>query len=394
MTHGRNRGGKFIAIFSFGLSLVGIIPAILAREPEVRYPSIAIITISFLFGLWSAWKWCHSKSDQRADEKISQLLIDWDEDRRDDGLKLLDQRGKEDRIRLSVKAALESVRFEHYPSILTNLLNYWSRFLENTWLRELLAKIEETRDADIQIKLLDGIKTACFSQNIESWLSIQIRRIIQESKRKLKADRLRAIKLAGVLAGELWDDLIQVFKDDVEPLEIRMAAVHSLGETKRPDSVEHFIKIFDSKIKPDPRLQDEIWQAVEKIGQNLDYFCRNIAPSKKVIIEIRGNAINCLIADDIACLCDLLSDDDSRIRVQAARRLGELGENAVVASEKLAYVVEKDSEIDPRINAIWALGQTKSQKAADLLRKLQSKPDISGNLSLNEAIQRALAEIE
>jgi HEAT repeat protein/uncharacterized membrane protein YraQ (UPF0718 family) len=132
-------------------------------------------------------------------------------------------------------------------------------------------------------------------------------------------------------------------------MNVRKAAVHSLGEIKDPKTVKALLPLLNSDLK------EEVLQVLISIGSE----------------------------DSLPVILSLVKDKNARLRSSAAAALGEIG-NKKATQPLIALLMDKD--VDVRLAAAEALGKLQDTAASKQLITLLS----SGDIRMRRAAARAL----
>ncbi|MFC1584918.1 HEAT repeat domain-containing protein [Fibrobacterota bacterium] len=178
-----------------------------------------------------------------------------------------------------------------------------------------------------------------------------IEKAIQESKEKLRnknpaVRRLAVSRLGALKARETVPDLIEIAETD-ESLQVRRIALGALGNIGNQDGCSVLIASLDDD---NIEIRKAAIAAISKV-EGEDFEAAFIKTLKDPAPEVRGEALKSLhnyindsnkesLADHII---SSLEDRDGRVRMEAARLLGEFTEsNSNHAKERLQKLMEDE----------------------------------------------------
>ncbi len=217
------------------------------------------------------------------------------------------------------------------------------------------------RDAEVRVRAIEALWEYELTDFLVALLdllhtdpSAQVR---QAAAKALAPFAVRAVTgdVAEPLATQLHDDLVATAQDPHEPIEIRRPAVESLGPFNDEAVAALIVELYD----------------------------RGDVEDRASALYAMGRSYN---ARWLLTIMDEVQAEESEVRFEAARALGELGV-AEAVPELIGRLEDEDRAV--RIAAIISLGQIGSRSATNALREHRADQE---DEEWTDAIDAALAE--
>jgi HEAT repeat protein len=214
------------------------------------------------------------------------------------------------------------------------------------------------KDADTEVRLaaLDAalrLRIAGVSEFVIPWLNHPERRV-----------RMAAIELLRVSPNDAASAPLGRALSDPDPA-IRQSAAEALAAAKAASATLYLLSHLDD---PMPRVREAIARALAQLADP-----RSVVPLIGKVQDTHASVRESVVrtlgelgdARASAALVLALADNEPAVRAAAARALGRLRQDSATLS--LVSLVDKDSSLQVRTQAIWALGEVASKPAISAL---------------------------
>ncbi|HDQ14820.1 MAG TPA: HEAT repeat domain-containing protein [Sediminispirochaeta sp.] len=306
------------------------------------------------------------------DSQVEELIKELKEEQNDgfnDALVELFQNSNNENLRRRVLDFFLTLEDDRLRKSAQSMLERWEEYGANT-VSELIRYLENFQNEEI---------TELFFE------------ILDEPNSSIASRALRAIGKAKTARLEYSQRLLDYKDDENFRPQLEGELIAALGALESPEAVEY---VADIALDED-RESSLRWRACQALGDigGEDAFkaVRELLNSDDTYL--RAYAVGALAGfenqDVVDVLIDALRDGFWRVRVQAARALGEL--QAREAVEILEYKARQDPDVrNVRLAAVKALGAMDQPEAYEILRDLLG--DEKANPLLRQEAARLLVE--